>query len=244
MKKEKYIFDDEKDFEIFMNVEKHLDKNTFPIMSKIGREEIGFINRKIKKEDRILEIGCGGGRVLRKIKSQKKNLFGIDINKKFINYCKSLGFNIFYLNVFKEVPDKHKNKYDVLFLTYNLFYNFSEEERLKTINQSKNLLKKSGKLILTVFSNNKISDKDKRQMQKYYETVINAPKKFKIRFINKNNERGFAMTNEGKIFWFSQWKTKEEIIKEAKNWKGMALKEINLMKNQRAYNVVLKKIIL
>ena len=73
MKKEKYVFDDKKDFEIFMNVEKHLDKSTFPLMSKVEREEIDFINKNIKNEDKVLEVGCGGGRVLKKLECFKES---------------------------------------------------------------------------------------------------------------------------------------------------------------------------
>ena len=72
--------------------------------------------------------------------------------------------------------------------------------------------------------------------------MINAPKDFEIDFIKLKKENGFALLNKKKkVIWFSRWKTKQEIIKEIKGWKELNIKNISLMRNQRAYNFILEK---
>lgn len=56
--------------EIFLSVERVLDKNKFPIMSQIENEELSFLKKNVAHNSNFIEIGCGGGRVLKKIDSQ------------------------------------------------------------------------------------------------------------------------------------------------------------------------------
>jgi len=222
---QKYVFDDKKDMEIFLSVEKVLNENQFPIMSQIEKEEIRFLKNNLIKGSNFIEIGCGGGRILKKLNKNKFRIYGTEINKLFIKYCKNNKLNVFYLDAFKNVPKKYKETFDVVFLAYNTFYNFSKEKRLKVINHCKNLLKNGGKIILTVFAKTRILKQDKAQMMDYYKTVIDAPSEFEVRFIKTNNEKGFEMVHENKTLWFSKWKTQEEIKKEFIQYKGLKNKK-------------------
>jgi SAM-dependent methyltransferase len=58
---------------------------------------------KINKIDRVLEIGCGTGRVSAPfVKHLGKNYHGFDINRCFVEYCRTLGNNFKYVDVFHD----------------------------------------------------------------------------------------------------------------------------------------------
>jgi SAM-dependent methyltransferase len=57
----------------------------------------------IKKSDKVLEIGCGTGRVsVPFIKHLGKNYRGFDNNKLFIDHCRTVGDNFDHLDVFHD----------------------------------------------------------------------------------------------------------------------------------------------
>ena len=238
--KRRYIFDENKDSKIFSGMEKIIDKENFPIMSGIAKEEIKNVLKSSDKGTRFIEIGCGSGRVLKKI-AKRVNVFGTDINNILIKKCLKDGLRVFQLNMFKDVPIKHKEKYDIAFMSYNTFYNFSKKERLRIIGHVKKLLKPGGKYMFTVFSNNNISNEDKEQINEYYRKVINPEKEFAVKFINKNKERGFGLISKGKVLWFSRWRKEREIEEESLEWKGFKRTKILPYRNKRGYFVVLRK---
>jgi len=236
----KYIFDNKKELNIFLSVEKVLNENTFPEMTKIENEEIAFLNRNLTMNSSFIEIGCGGGRVLKKIKKDFE-VHGSEINKFFIEYCKNNGLNVFYLDALRKVPKEKQEKYDFVFLAYNLFYNFYEKDRLKIIKHANSLLKKEGKLIITFFDSRKITLKIQKEMIEYYKKVINVPSNFEIKVLDKNLEKGIGMKRGRKLLWFSRWKTDREIVEEFSNWKGFKLIKIEKGKNSIASFVILRK---
>ena len=65
------------------------------------------------KELKFLEIGCGSGIILENMQKfgiKKENIFAVDINKKAVEYCKTLGFNCVHSNLFEKV----KSKFDII----------------------------------------------------------------------------------------------------------------------------------
>ena len=73
------------------------------------------ISKNLKKNSNLkfLEIGCGSGINLDtalRTGMQKQNIFGIDINKDSVEYCKNLGFNCFYSDLFKNI----KEQFDII----------------------------------------------------------------------------------------------------------------------------------
>jgi 2-polyprenyl-3-methyl-5-hydroxy-6-metoxy-1,4-benzoquinol methylase len=68
------------------------------------------------KNSKILDIGCGNGKVLLFLKeSGFNNTFGIDISDEAIKLCRSLGLkNVLHIDA-KEFLSKNKESYDIVF---------------------------------------------------------------------------------------------------------------------------------
>ena len=63
------------------------------------------IRNILKKDLNILDVGCGNGYLLKKLKNLGfKNLYGIDISKKNIESAKDKGVKCIYGDVSKKVP--------------------------------------------------------------------------------------------------------------------------------------------
>jgi release factor glutamine methyltransferase len=136
------------------------------LLSKVLEKEIPEL-LKYNPELKILEIGIGSGVILETlIKFGVKNLLGTDINSDSINYCKDLGFDCIYSDLFSDI----KEKYDIIIFNPPYLPKVSEnledkESELITtggkkgselINrfllQSKNHINKSGKIFLLTSS--------------------------------------------------------------------------------------------
>lgn len=99
---------------------------------------------------RILEAGCGTGRVYFHYKSRGKNIEGIEYSKVAVE------------NILKEDPDAkviqgsvtdlpyEKDSFDVV-LAFGLFHNLKTEDELETaFSETSRVLKKKGKLVASV----------------------------------------------------------------------------------------------
>ena len=122
---------------------------------------------KIKKTDKILEIGSGTGIQIQTIIDlgiKKENIFAVDINPKAVKHCKNLQFNCIQSDLFEKV----KGKYDLII--FNPPYlpedkNEPKDSQLATtggkkgskiinrfLKQVKNYLEKDGKIFLITSS--------------------------------------------------------------------------------------------
>ncbi|MEA4115437.1 methyltransferase domain-containing protein [Mycoplasma sp. 744] len=105
---------------------------------------------------KIYDIGCGLGRTTFALKELYPNAIidAIDINKKFIKICKkrnnkqsSISFKV--KNITKIIDNK--NKYDLIFFSFNGITNILDELEIKTtLHNIFNLLKENGKFIFTI----------------------------------------------------------------------------------------------
>ena len=112
-----------------------------------GEEFINLLNLDNSKT--VLEIGCGTGRIAKKIISQCKKYVGIDISKKTIDIARkhfeSINNAIFINEDFLNY--KVNQKYDVIYSTLT-FMHFKEKE--KALINVFNLLKRNGKFVLSI----------------------------------------------------------------------------------------------
>jgi release factor glutamine methyltransferase len=80
------------------------------LLSEILQKEVPRLLNK-NPELKVLEIGVGSGIQLKTLKKLRaKNIFGSDINPDSVKYCKSLGFNCIYSDLFSNI----KEKYDII----------------------------------------------------------------------------------------------------------------------------------
>lgn len=73
------------------------------LLSKILKKEIK------NKDINCLEMGIGSGTQLQTLKEigiKKKNIFGADINKEAVKYCKKLGFSCVISDLFEKIKEK------------------------------------------------------------------------------------------------------------------------------------------
>ena len=115
-----------------------------------GREFINLLNLDAYKM--VLEIGCGTGRIAKKIIKQCKKYVGIDISSKTVDVAKNhfKDFNnAFFINE-DFLKYKDTEKYDVIFSTLTFMH---IKDKKKALNNVFNLLKNKGEFILSIDKN-------------------------------------------------------------------------------------------
>ncbi len=69
---------------------------------------------------KALDIGCGRGEMLSLYKDYGFEAFGIDINKEFVEYSKSKGFDVAYADALDFLKSQEDNTYDIISLIHVL----------------------------------------------------------------------------------------------------------------------------
>jgi SAM-dependent methyltransferase len=110
-----------------------VDKILSSITSKFGN----------RKDLNILEVGCGTGRVTKELSKRYRKVTAIDINERYINFCKNKFTGIKFQT--SDILDfKSKDKFDVIIFSWiGLHYhpNISEVlENLKKLTNTENLI--------------------------------------------------------------------------------------------------------
>ncbi len=60
----------------------------------------------IFENTKVLDVGCGSGFLSVQAKNLGADVVSIDINPESVDYCKSLGLNVLYSDLFENVKDK------------------------------------------------------------------------------------------------------------------------------------------
>ena len=145
--------------EIASSFDQTRKKGIWPELEKLAKE--------VENGDKILDVGCGNGRLGEELKrdvdylgvDSSSNL--IDIAKKKYKYNKNYKFHV--LDIFE--LDKLKEKYDYIFLVAVIQHIPSKELRVKVLNKIKSTLKENGEIIISVW--NLVDNKKyKKQLKK------------------------------------------------------------------------------
>ena len=114
-------------------------------------EELKLLKEYILEKDRILDLGCGNGRLLQILEGKNIEYFGIDNSEELIKIARG------------KYPDRNFQVADILILPFSdnffdkvysiavLHHIPSEEFRLQVLNEIRRVLKPGGLLILTVW---------------------------------------------------------------------------------------------
>ncbi len=117
-----------------------------------GRNKLADrVNKNIRANDRVLEIGCGTGYLLNKIKKSNINLYGIDLSPEMLSLAeKKLGntVELEHTSFLNFTPDE---KFDKIIFAY--FFTISLNELTNNINKTKSILKKGGSIYVVDFHN-------------------------------------------------------------------------------------------
>lgn len=101
----------------------------------------------------MLEVGCGDGRSISDILSITKNIVGIDHDNKAVTDARNNLSRYPTVKILKadgtNLPFKNEEFDSVICMT--TFANFADK-KIIILNEMKRILKKSGKIIISVFS--------------------------------------------------------------------------------------------
>ncbi len=110
----------------------------------IKNKRLRLIKKYINKTDKILEIGCGSGNLLKNIACE--NITGLDISNKMIDECKKICPNgNFIVGDAENLPFKN-NSFDKVIISEVLYY---LPDLNKAIKEAFRVLKKDGLLLIT-----------------------------------------------------------------------------------------------
>jgi SAM-dependent methyltransferase len=105
---------------------------------------------QIKPTDKVLEVGCGDGGFIWRLKEANIDCCGLELNKKAVEACRKKG-----LAVFDELLDEHKLKHSGY---YDVVCSFQVLEHIcdvrSFINDTIDVVKAGGKIIFGVPNNN------------------------------------------------------------------------------------------
>jgi len=114
-----------------------------------------YLEEARKAEGKVLEIGCGTGRVMLKLLEQGVDIEGLDISKKMLEILKRKA-RVQNLNPKTYLRDMRtfslKSRYSLIIIPYRTFMHLSSEnEKLDTIKRIHKHLNKNGKAIIHTY---------------------------------------------------------------------------------------------
>lgn len=133
---------------------KYNNKKYEDAVENIGlwKSEKIIFNKYLNKEDKLLDIGCGTGRVtISLFKEGYINIVGLDIEEEFIKYAKNINKDIpFYC---ESILNTHfeDNIFNNAIFSFNGLMTLSKENQIKALNEISRILKNDGYFIFTTY---------------------------------------------------------------------------------------------
>lgn len=126
------------------------------------KEESKYLQKIITPNSKILDVGCGDGRSIFDIISITKNVIGIDHDEKAIFISKTNFSKQSSVKFIKEDATNlsfHNDTFDFI-ICMGTFANFAKD-KFTVLSELKRVLKKSGKIIISVYSENAFDERMK-----------------------------------------------------------------------------------
>lgn len=107
----------------------------------------------VKDKDRVLDVGCGNGRLIEVLKDKKIKYLGIDFSSKLVEIAKK-NYPYPWASFKQEnfLTFTENQKFDVIFMIAFWHHIPSSKLREKVLEKANKLLKKNGILIITVWN--------------------------------------------------------------------------------------------
>ena len=170
--------------------------------------QIDEFSKYVKKDDVILDVGCGYGRTLNELYTKGyKNLIGIDFSKGMIERAKKINSDIDFRVMNNSKIDLPDNSVDSVILLAVLTCIVEDKEQEYLVSEIYRVLKKGG----AIYINDFLLNNDERNLNRYNE------------FKNKYNKYGVFELPEGAV---CRHHDKEWIKELLKDFKKMIFKEV------------------
>ncbi|MCX6798086.1 MAG: class I SAM-dependent methyltransferase [Candidatus Falkowbacteria bacterium] len=115
--------------------------------------EIKKLAQEIKAGDRILDVGCGNGRLLEVLKDKQIEYLGVDQSESLIDLAQTNypGFR-FKLGNILDLGQTKEHNFDYVFCLAVFHHLPSDKLRIQALKQLKNKLNPQGKIIISVWN--------------------------------------------------------------------------------------------
>lgn len=129
---------------------------------------VNLIDQKIKKNSRLLDLGCGPGLYAEKLAQCGHTVTGIDFNKKAIEYALDHKTDTHYIegNYISHFP---QGEYDAMIMIYCDMGTHSDQDRDVLLQNCYASLTTGGVLIFDVFDTEVVNDKVEGQSWEYFK---------------------------------------------------------------------------
>jgi 2-isopropylmalate synthase len=114
-------------------------KNHASFVSDMAEDLVEVLNPK--KDETILDLGCGDGTLALKIKQKCQNIIAVDLNNKMVEKTKSLGIEAYVMSA---TNLEFENKFDAVFSNAVLHWVKQSKSAIQNINK---VLKPNGRFI-------------------------------------------------------------------------------------------------
>ena len=127
---------------------------------KLFEEEKKYLQKIITLDAKVLDVGCGSGRSVFDILSKTKNIVGIDHSDRAVADAKNNFSRYPSIKILKadaaQLPFDNEEFDFVICMT--TFANFADK-KFKALEEMRRVLKDSGKIIISVFSENALEER-------------------------------------------------------------------------------------
>jgi len=177
-------------------------KNLPESYHKWFEEEKKYLQKTITPDAKVLEVGCGDGRSIFDILPVTKNVTGIDHDDKGITDAKNNFSSYPSIKILKADATKlpfENEEFDFV-VCMTTFVNFADK-RFMILEEMKRVLKESGKIIISVFSEDALEERMK--VYKASGIIIKSIENGKVVFdesVNDNISEQFSEEQLEDIF--------------------------------------------
>lgn len=116
--------------------------------------DLEFVADYIKNGDKIMDFGCGNGRILEILKNKNISYIGVDISGKLINLAKEKyqGENIKFQKISGQASLPFPDNYFNIIISIAVFHHFPPEYAQKMAGELYRTTKPGGKIIVAVWN--------------------------------------------------------------------------------------------